>query len=92
MAREKITKAKKKKEPSKLKGYKGLRKLIPYYKKYLGLFILTITLMLLSAGIGFLNPIFSAQALASLSEAKFETAIYFAVGLIAVRIVISTVM
>ena len=91
MAREKITKAKKKKEPSKLKGYKGLRKLIPYYKKYLGLFILTITLMLLSAGIGFLNPIFSAQALASLSEAKFETAIYFAVGLIAVRIVISII-
>lgn len=91
MAREKITKAKKKKEPSKLKGYKGLRKLIPYYKKYLGLFILTITLMLLSAGIGFLNPIFSAQALANLSEAKFETAIYFAVGLIAVRIVISII-
>ncbi len=91
MAKQIELKQKKKKEPSKLKGYKGLKKLIPYYKKYLGLFVLTMSLMLLSAGVGFLNPIFSAQALANLSEAKFDLALYFAIGVIAVRVVISVI-
>ena len=84
MAKQTELKQKKKKEPSKLKGYRGLKKLIPYYKKYLGLFVLTMSLMLLSAGVGFLNPIFSAQALANLSEAKFDLALYFAIGVILV--------
>lgn len=91
MAKQKELKQKKKKEPSKLKGYRGLKKLIPYYKKYLGLFVLTMSLMLLSAGVGFLNPIFSAQALANLSEAKFDLALYFAIGVILVRVVISVI-
>lgn len=91
MAKHTKTKQKKKKEPSKLKGYKGLKKLVPYYKKYLGLFILTMSLMLLSAAVGFLNPIFSAQALANLSEAKFDMALYFAIGVIIVRVVISVI-
>ena len=91
MAKQKELKQKKKKEPSKLKGYRGLKKLIPYYKKYFGLFVLTMSLMLLSAGVGFLNPIFSAQALANLSEAKFDLALYFAIGLILVRVVISVI-
>ena len=91
MAKHTETKQKKKKEPSKLKGYKGLKKLVPYYKKYLGLFILTMSLMLLSAAVGFLNPIFSAQALANLSEAKFDMALYFAIGVIIVRVVISVI-
>lgn len=91
MAKQIKTKQKKKKEPSKLKGYKGLKRLVPYYKKYLGLFILTMSLMLLSACVGFLNPIFSAQALANLSEAKFDMALYFAIGVIIVRVVISVI-
>ena len=91
MAKQEKNKLMKKKEPSKLKGYKGLKKLIPYYKKYLGLFVLTMSLMLLSAGVGFLNPIFSAQALANLSEAKFDLALYFAIGVILVRVVISII-
>ena len=91
MAKQTELKQKKKKEPSKLKGYRGLKKLIPYYKKYLGLFVLTMSLMLLSAGVGFLNPIFSAQALANLSEAKFDLALYFAIGVILVRVVISVI-
>lgn len=86
-----MKKEKTKKAPNKLKGYKGLRKLIPYYKRYLGLFILTIVLMLLSAGVGFLNPIFSAQALANLSEAKFDIAIYFALGVLGVRVATSVI-
>ena len=91
MAKQTELKQKKRKEPSKLKGYRGLKKLIPYYKKYLGLFVLTMSLMLLSAGVGFLNPIFSAQALANLSEAKFDLALYFAIGVILVRVVISVI-
>lgn len=91
MAKQIKLKQKKKKEPSKLKGYKGLKRLVPYYKKYLGLFILTMSLMLLSACVGFLNPIFSAQALANLSEAKFDMALYFAIGVIIVRVVISII-
>ena len=87
----KLKKEKKEKEESKLKGYPGLKKLVPYYKKYLGLFILTLVLMIISAVVGFLNPIFSAQALANLSEAKFTPAIYFAIGLIIVRITISII-
>jgi len=47
--------------------------------------------MIISAVVGFLNPIFSAQALANLSEAKFTPAIYFAIGLIIVRITISII-
>lgn len=86
MAKEKV-----KKEPNKLKGYPGLKKLIPYYKRYLGLFILTISLMLLSAVVGFLNPIFSAQALANLSDRKFTTAIYFGLALVGSKMVVSVI-
>ncbi len=91
MAKVKTLKTKKTKEPSKLKGYKGLRKLIPFYKKYIGLFVLTISLMVVSAGVGFLNPIFSANALASLSELKFDVAIKYAIALIIVRVIISVI-
>ncbi len=86
-----MAKEKTKKEPNKLKGYPGLRKLIPYYKKYLWLFVLTITLMLLSALVGFLNPIFSAQALAKLSDKEYSMAIYFGLALIASKVAVSVI-
>lgn len=86
-----MAKEKTKKEPSKLKGYPGLKKLIPYYKRYLGLFILTITLMLLSAGVGFLNPIFSAQALAKLSDKEYSMAIYFGLALIGSKVAVAII-
>lgn len=85
------TKEKKLKEPNKLKGYPGLKKLIPYYKKYLKLFLLTMGLMLLSAIVGFLNPLFSAQALAHLSEKNFMPALYFALATLGVRVLINII-
>ena len=42
------------KEVIKIKGYKGLKKLIPFYKKYTGLMIFTICFLLFSAIIAFL--------------------------------------
>lgn len=86
-----MAKVKTKKEPNKLKGYPGLKKLIPYYKKYLGLFILTIALMLLSAIVGFLDPIFSAQALAKLSDREYSLAIYFGLALIISKVAVSII-
>lgn len=80
-----------KKEPSKLKGYPGLKKLIPYYRKYSGLFVLTISLMLLSAVVGFLNPIFSAQALANLSEREYTIAIYFCLAFIGSKVAVTVI-
>ncbi len=84
----KIKKEKPKKQPSKIKGYKGLRKLVPFYKKYLGLFFATIISLVASAIVGLFSPIFSANALASLSEFKFTDALLYAMGIILVRAVV----
>lgn len=76
-------------EPSKLKGYPGLKQLIPFYKKYLSLFVLTISLMAVSALFGFLSPIFSANALATLTESKFKLSMIFLILYLGVRVIIS---
>ncbi len=83
-----ITDKKAKKPVSKLKGYKGLKKLIPFYKKYLGLFFATILSLVASGVIGLFGPIFSAQALANLSELKFEPALWFALAFVGVRLLV----
>ncbi len=90
MTKEKLEKkkAKKTKEASKLKGYKGLRKLVPFYKKYSGLFVATMLTLILSAVINLFSPIFSANALANLSEYKFDKAFLFAGLVIAVRLLV----
>lgn len=83
-----MKKDKKTKEPNKLKGYKGLRKLIPFYKRYRGLFFVTMFTLVLNAVINLFSPIFSANALASLSEFNFEKALFFAVLVIVVRLLV----
>lgn len=77
------------KEPSKIKGYPGLKQLIPFYKKYLPLFILTVSLMAMSALFGFLSPIFSANALSTLTEGKFKISMIFLTLYLGVRVIIS---
>ena len=83
-----ITDKKAKKPVSKIKGYKGLKKLIPFYKRYLGLFFATIISLVVSGVIGLFGPIFSAQALANLSELKFEPALWFALAFVGVRLLV----
>ena len=73
-----ITDKKAKKPVNKLKGYKGLKKLVPFYRKYLGLFIATILSLVISGVVGLFGPIFSAQALANLSELNYDSALTFA--------------
>ncbi len=79
-----------KKEPSKIKGYPGLKQLIPFYKKYLPLFVLTVTLMGISALFGFLSPIFSANALSTLTEGRFKLSMIFLTLYLFVRIIVSS--
>ncbi len=79
----------KEKKVNRLKGYKGLKKLVPFYKKYGGLFILTIAFLVLSAVVGFFNPILKAQILAKLSEFDYMPALWCCIGLIGIRIVVS---
>ncbi len=81
-------KTKKIKKENKLKGFPGLKSLVPYYKRYRGMFFLTIFFMVMSAGIGLLAPILSANALASLSELNFDRALLFAGGVILVKITV----
>lgn len=88
LKKKKIKKPKEPKKPNKLKGYKGLRKLVPFYKRYSGLFFATMLTLILSAVINLFSPIFSANALASLSEYKYDQALLFAVLVIAVRVLV----
>ncbi len=55
----------------------NIRKVLPYYAKYKGLFIMFLTLTIASGALSILGPIFFANALATLAEAKFDDAIYF---------------
>ncbi len=88
LKKKKIKKPKPEKKPNKLKGYKGLKKLVPFYKKYGGLFFATVITLVLSAVVNLFNPILSANALANLSEYKFMPALWCAIGVIGVRIVV----
>lgn len=88
LKKKKIKKPKEPKKPNKLKGYKGLRKLVPFYKRYSGLFFATMLTLILSAVINLFSPIFSANALASLSEYKYDQALLFAMLVIAVRLLV----
>ncbi len=81
-------KTKPEKKPNKLKGYKGLKKLVPFYRKYLGLFMATILSLVISAGVGLFSPILGAEALASLSELNYDSAIWYAAGVIGVKIIV----
>lgn len=84
----KIKKQKPPKKPNKIKGYKGLKRLVPFYKKYYGLFIATILTLVMSAVIGLFSPILTANALAYLSELNYSYAFYCALGVIGVRIAV----
>lgn len=88
LKKKKIKKQKPPKKPNKLKGYKGLRKLIPFYKRYGGLFFVTMLTLILSAVINLFSPIFSANALASLSELDYDKALMFAILVIIVRVLV----
>lgn len=88
LKKKKIKKQKPPKKPNKLKGYKGLRKLIPFYKRYGGLFFATMLTLILSAVINLFSPIFSANALASLSELDYDKALMFAILVIVVRVLV----
>lgn len=65
------------KNKSKLKGYKGLRKLIPYYTKYKKLAILLSLSLIVTTVLNFFIPIYDAKALASITSGDFKVAIIF---------------
>ncbi len=66
---------------------RGLKNIFPFYKKYKGLLTLTIVSMGLCALVGLLSPIFSANALSSLSEYDYKKVLIFAALLIFVRVI-----
>ena len=53
----------------------NMKKMFPIYKKHKGMFAVTMIFMIMSGIIGILQPIFSANALASLAMGKFEEAV-----------------
>lgn len=55
----------------------NLRKMFPIYKKHKGLFAVTMLFMIMSGIVGILQPIFSANALASLASGQFKLAVKF---------------
>ena len=65
------------KNKSKLKGYKGLKKLIPYYTKYKKLAILLSVSLIITTVLNFFIPIYDAKALASITSGDFKFAIIF---------------
>ena len=55
----------------------NMRKMIPIYKKHKGLMVVTLFFMIFSGVLGVLQPIFSANALASLASLEFKKAIKY---------------
>ena len=72
----------------------NMRKMIPIYAKHKGLFGVTLVFMIMSGVVGILQPIFSANALASLATGEFEKAIKFTLimcGITFFRIIINAI-
>lgn len=57
----------------------NMRKMIPIYAKQKGLLSVTLVFMIISGVLGVLQPIFSANALASLASMQFEKAIRYTI-------------
>lgn len=55
----------------------NLKKMFPIYKKHKKLFAVTMVFMIMSGVVGILQPIFSANALASLASGAFNSAIKY---------------
>ena len=65
----------------------NMRKMFPIYKKHKGMFAVTMMFMIMSGIIGILQPIFSANALASLAMGEFENAIKFTLIMCSISLV-----
>ena len=57
----------------------NIRKILPFYAKSKGLIAFLVVLFLFGGVVGIMQPIFSANALASIAERKFNDAIKFAI-------------
>ena len=57
----------------------NLKKILPVYKKHKGLLVVVTIFMICSGVLGILLPIFSANALSSLAESKFDAAVRHAI-------------
>ena len=66
------------KNKNKLKGYKGIKQLVPYYLKYKGLCWGMVITFVFTAILNFFIPIFDAKALASIADGDFLSIIKFA--------------
>lgn len=66
------------KNKNKLKGYKGIKQLVPYYLKYKGLCWGMVITFVFTAILNFFIPIFDAKALASIADGDFMSIIKFA--------------
>ena len=65
----------------------NMRKMFPIYKKHKGMFVITMVFMIMSGILGILQPIFSANALASLATAQFEQAVKFTLIMCSISLV-----
>lgn len=78
-------------EKIELKSHKikthNMRKMMPFYLKNKKMLSVIIVLMILSCGLSIFIPIYSANALASLAESKFQLAIKYAIIMCSLGIV-----
>ena len=81
----------KREEEKKIKGYKGLKKLLPFYMAHKSLFIRMLFILLLSAVVNFIAPILSANALSNIATSNFDLAIKYAVGVFLFYCLASTI-
>ena len=85
-------------QDKKVKSTENLRKLIPYYTKYKGLFVGFILIMILYIFVSFLEPVIGAEVLEYLTLKDFDNtlryALYFLIGgvvLAIIRYILATI-
>lgn len=63
-------------------SYKNLWKTLAFYKKYRGTFVLAMMSLIIFTILGFIEPIFSGNTMASIAELNFEQALKFCIVLV----------
>lgn len=66
------------KNKNKIKGYKGLKKLMPYYSKHKKHFVWFMAVLIITNILGFVMPVYDAKTLSAITSADFDNAIIYA--------------
>ena len=75
------------KEKKKKFGYKNLLKTMSFYKNHKGTFVLGVIAMVIFAILGFIEPIYRGNTMASIAELKLDYALKLTIALIFIYIV-----